>query len=191
MSISRDCPGPIRQFQVGETGLIARSEIPGFMRSVRCEMATFYQANASLPKIYKDNMAAADRWTRKAVANPRERAEYLQRAAVFREMAVLEGKNFPVSSALSVPSIPSVSTYDRAGRFSSRGSRSDKNLDARFLQLFYGQTHRGLLVHGDPALGIVECTPQDRIPTSKTSSHQSHSQMGVPMHGCNSARRIA
>jgi hypothetical protein len=125
MSISRDCPGPIRRFQVGETGLIARSEIPGFMRSVRCEMATFYQANANLQKIYKDNMAAADRWTRKAVANPRERAEYLQRAAVFREMAVLEGKNFPVSSALSVPSIPSMSARPIAAKSNrNQGPRS-------------------------------------------------------------------
>src|SRR5438270_2624706 len=31
-------------------------------------------------------------------------------------------------------------------------------------------------------------TPRDRIPTSKTSSHQSHSQMGVLMHGCRSLR---
>src|SRR5258705_12729972 len=35
--------------------------------------------------------------------------------------------------------------------------------------------------------GKTQNTPQDRIPTSKTSSHQSHSQMGVPMRGCECA----
>lgn len=34
--------------------------------------------------------------------------------------------------------------------------------------------------------GKTQSTPQDRVPTSKTSSHQSHSQMGVPMQGCRS-----
>jgi hypothetical protein len=83
-----------------ETGLITRSEVPGFMKSVRCEMATFYQANASRQKVYTENMAAADQWTKKATANPRERAVDLQRAADFRKTAILEGKNFPVSPAL-------------------------------------------------------------------------------------------
>src|SRR4030088_2100963 len=37
----------------------------------------------------------------------------------------------------------------------------------------------------------IQSNPQDRIPTSKTSSHQSHSQMGVLMHGCSRLRKIA
>jgi DNA helicase-2/ATP-dependent DNA helicase PcrA len=45
--------------------------------------------------------------------------------AVFREMAVLEGKNFPVSSALSVPSIPSMSARPIAAKSNrNQGPRS-------------------------------------------------------------------
>src|SRR6202022_3253063 len=49
-----------------------------------------------------------------------------------------------------------------------------------------------LLLNPSPnGRGKIQSTPQDRIPTSKTSSHQSHSQMGVPMHGCSSPCRTA
>jgi hypothetical protein len=38
--------------------------------------------------------------------------------------------------------------------------------------------------------GRTQSTPQDRILTSKTPSYQSHSQMGVPMHGCSDAANL-
>src|SRR3984893_16870143 len=52
-------------------------------------------------------------------------------------------------------------------------------------------SQRSLLNPSPNGRGKIQSTPQDRILTSKTSSHQSHSQMGVPMHGCSSSRKIA
>src|SRR5260221_13467696 len=52
-------------------------------------------------------------------------------------------------------------------------------------------SQRSLLNPSPNGRGKIQSTPQDRIPTSKTSSHQSHSQMGVPMHGCNNSYMTA
>src|SRR5258705_125581 len=52
-------------------------------------------------------------------------------------------------------------------------------------------SQRPLLDPSPNGRGKIQGTPQDPIPTSKTSSHQSHSQMGVPMHGCSMSRKIA
>src|SRR5258708_22540696 len=52
-------------------------------------------------------------------------------------------------------------------------------------------SQRSLLNPSPNGRGKIQSTPQDRIPTSKTSSHQSHSQMGVPMHGYSRSRKIA
>src|SRR5258708_28818613 len=52
-------------------------------------------------------------------------------------------------------------------------------------------SQRSLLNPSPNGRGKIQSTPQDRIPTSKTSSHQSHSQMGVLMQGCSRSRKIA
>jgi hypothetical protein len=83
-----------------QTGIIARDQIPPFLKSVRCEMATFYQANALLRAIFLENMNESVQLLKKAASNVRDRDRLLQRAEAARERAVLEGRNFPVSPEL-------------------------------------------------------------------------------------------
>ena len=81
-----------------QTGIISRDEIPRFLKSVRCELSTFYQANLYRRRLFDDKIAAAAQLTRQAgVTGDTAR---LAEADELRTQALREGNHFPVASEL-------------------------------------------------------------------------------------------
>lgn len=83
-----------------QTGVISRDQIPGFLKSVRCELATFYEANWYNISLFQKHIVRAEALSADAARNTARRSELLRRAERERDSAVAEYPNFPVSSKL-------------------------------------------------------------------------------------------
>jgi hypothetical protein len=81
-----------------QTGLISRELIPHFLKSVRCEMATFYEANAYRRVIFETNIVESARLASRAVKL--HSADFALQAQAARDQAIQEGSNFPISPQL-------------------------------------------------------------------------------------------
>ena len=63
-----------------QTGIISRDQIPGFLKSVRCELATFYEANWYNISIFQKHIARAEALSAEAARNAVRRSELLRLA---------------------------------------------------------------------------------------------------------------
>jgi hypothetical protein len=81
-----------------QTGVISRTEVPRFLKSVRCELSTFYHANLNRRAFFEQRSAEAQRVMQQAKrtgdAATRSQAERL------REEAVSHGVHFPIAPDL-------------------------------------------------------------------------------------------
>jgi hypothetical protein len=83
-----------------QTGIISREQVPGFLKSVRCELATFYEANWYNIAQFQKHIGRAESLSADAARNTARRSELLREAERERGAAVAGSPNFPVSSKL-------------------------------------------------------------------------------------------
>jgi hypothetical protein len=81
-----------------QTGVISRDEVPRFLKSVRCELSTFYQANLFRRTIFEARAAEAQRV--KQQADRTKNVVLVAEAENLREQAVREGVHFPIAAEL-------------------------------------------------------------------------------------------
>lgn len=74
-----------------QTGVINRDEVPRFLKSVRCELSTFYHSNLIRRTFFEERTAEAERAGRQG---------NLARAELLRDEAVRRGVHFPVAPDL-------------------------------------------------------------------------------------------
>jgi hypothetical protein len=81
-----------------QTGVIGRSEVPRFLKSVRCELSTFYHANLLRRSFFEKKAAEAQRI--KLQADRTGNRALLEQAEALRAEAVTDGIHFPIAPDL-------------------------------------------------------------------------------------------
>lgn len=81
-----------------QTGLINRAEVPRFLKSVRCELSTFYQANLARRDMFEQR--AADALRLRTQGDRTKNAALLAQADALRDEGVRIGAHYPIAPEL-------------------------------------------------------------------------------------------